>query len=226
MARAFGDFCLKDFGLIAVPDISYRHLTERDEFIVLATDGVWDVLSNEEVVEIVASAPTRSTAARSLVEFAVRAWRLKYPTSRVDDCAVVCLFLNDPPVPRTSGSKCGKQTVSVATKAAAEDDEDAESAAASPSPTLGRLNTVRNTGCGPKTEIEEEEEEEEKMAVKQVQAERSQSRRSLAECLSVAEEDEWCALEGVSRVNSLLNLPRFLTLAGDISSGRWRKHHR
>eukprot|EP00252_Welwitschia_mirabilis_P004758 TRINITY_DN1505_c0_g1_i2.p1 TRINITY_DN1505_c0_g1~~TRINITY_DN1505_c0_g1_i2.p1 ORF type:complete len:348 (-),score=36.43 TRINITY_DN1505_c0_g1_i2:1207-2250(-) len=40
MARAFGDFCLKDFGLIAVPDISYRHLTERDEFIVLATDGV------------------------------------------------------------------------------------------------------------------------------------------------------------------------------------------
>ena len=40
MARAFGDFCLKDFGLIAVPDISYRRLTERDEFIVLATDGV------------------------------------------------------------------------------------------------------------------------------------------------------------------------------------------
>lgn len=40
MARAFGDFCLKDFGLISVPDIYYRHLTERDEFIILATDGV------------------------------------------------------------------------------------------------------------------------------------------------------------------------------------------
>lgn len=40
MARAFGDFCLKDFGLISVPDISYRHITEKDEFIVLATDGV------------------------------------------------------------------------------------------------------------------------------------------------------------------------------------------
>jgi serine/threonine protein phosphatase PrpC len=44
MARAFGDFCLKDFGLISVPDISYRHLTEKDEFIVLATDGVRAVL--------------------------------------------------------------------------------------------------------------------------------------------------------------------------------------
>lgn len=40
MARAFGDFCLKDFGLISVPDISYRRLTEKDEFVVLATDGV------------------------------------------------------------------------------------------------------------------------------------------------------------------------------------------
>lgn len=40
MARAFGDFCLKGFGLISEPEVSYRHLTERDEFVVLATDGV------------------------------------------------------------------------------------------------------------------------------------------------------------------------------------------
>lgn len=40
MARAFGDFCLKEFGIISVPEVSYRRITERDEFIVLATDGV------------------------------------------------------------------------------------------------------------------------------------------------------------------------------------------
>lgn len=40
MARAFGDFCLKDFGLISVPDVYYHHVTERDEFVILATDGV------------------------------------------------------------------------------------------------------------------------------------------------------------------------------------------
>ena len=39
MARAFGDFCLKDYGVIAVHEMSYRQLTERDQFIVLATDG-------------------------------------------------------------------------------------------------------------------------------------------------------------------------------------------
>ncbi|XP_057808223.1 probable protein phosphatase 2C 73 isoform X2 [Salvia miltiorrhiza] len=96
MARAFGDFCLKDYGLISTPVVSYRKLTDRDEFVVLATDGVWDALSNDEVVKIVASARDRSTAAQSLVENAVRAWRDKYPRSKIDDCAVVCLFFKRP----------------------------------------------------------------------------------------------------------------------------------
>ncbi|KAH7842590.1 hypothetical protein Vadar_007047 [Vaccinium darrowii] len=95
MARAFGDFCLKDFGLISIPEVSYRRLTDSDEFVVLATDGIWDVLSNDEVAEIVASARKRSIAARLLVDRAVKAWRHKYPNSRVDDCAVVCLFLKN-----------------------------------------------------------------------------------------------------------------------------------
>lgn len=40
MARAFGDFCLKDYGLISTPEITYRRLTDDDEFVVLASDGV------------------------------------------------------------------------------------------------------------------------------------------------------------------------------------------
>ncbi|XP_019053273.1 PREDICTED: probable protein phosphatase 2C 73 [Nelumbo nucifera] len=93
MARAFADFCLKDFGLISTPQVSYRKITDKDEFVVMATDGVWDVLSNEEVVEIVASAQKRCMAAKLLVNHACQAWENKYPNSKVDDCAVVCLFL-------------------------------------------------------------------------------------------------------------------------------------
>lgn len=40
MARAFGDFCLKDYGVISIPEFSHRQLTDRDQFIVLASDGV------------------------------------------------------------------------------------------------------------------------------------------------------------------------------------------
>ncbi|XP_022892114.1 probable protein phosphatase 2C 65 [Olea europaea var. sylvestris] len=96
MARAFGDFCLKDFGLISTPEVTYRKLTQRDEFVVLATDGIWDVLSNDEVVRIVASVKKRSLAAKLLVDQAVRVWRYKYPCAKIDDCAVVCLFFKHP----------------------------------------------------------------------------------------------------------------------------------
>ncbi|CAK9214587.1 unnamed protein product [Sphagnum troendelagicum] len=172
MARAFGDFCLKDYGVIAVPELSYRLLTEKDQFIVLATDGIWDVLSNEEVVHVIASAPTRATAARALVESAVRVWRLKYPTSKVDDCAVVCLYLDHTSIasastaggdPQTSGSGMGEITIGEAGEAA--------------------------------------------------EKSKPHQQRSLAEWLGADEDEEWSALEGVTRVNSLLNLPRFS--AGD-----------
>lgn len=40
VSRAFGDYCIKDFGLISVPDVSQRYITSRDQFVILATDGV------------------------------------------------------------------------------------------------------------------------------------------------------------------------------------------
>lgn len=52
------------------------------------------MLPNNKVVDIVASSPTQSCAAQCVVELALRVWRYRYPTSRIDDCAVICLFLN------------------------------------------------------------------------------------------------------------------------------------
>ncbi|KAH7428673.1 hypothetical protein KP509_09G011100 [Ceratopteris richardii] len=93
MSRALGDYCLKNHGVISVPEVTYRCLTKRDQFVVLATDGVWDVLSNEEVVSIVANVRDRALAARAVVEMALYVWKSDYPFSRIDDCSVVCLFL-------------------------------------------------------------------------------------------------------------------------------------
>ncbi|KAI3724279.1 hypothetical protein L2E82_36051 [Cichorium intybus] len=146
MARAFGDFCLKDFGLISVPEVSYRRLTEKDEFVVLATDGIWDVLSNEEVIDIVACAESHAHAAQAVVESAVRAWKQKYPTSKVDDCAVVCLFL-------------GLDT--------------------------SATSATRDSGKN----VEEDES---------------------SSTMNLETGKDWSALEGVSRLNTLLTLPRFV----------------
>ena len=40
MSRAFGDYCIKDYGLISVPEVTQRNITSKDQFVVLATDGV------------------------------------------------------------------------------------------------------------------------------------------------------------------------------------------
>lgn len=40
MSRAFGDYCIKNFGLISVPEVIQRNITSQDQFIVLASDGV------------------------------------------------------------------------------------------------------------------------------------------------------------------------------------------
>ncbi|KAJ9551237.1 hypothetical protein OSB04_015282 [Centaurea solstitialis] len=210
MARAFGDFCLKDFGLISVPDVFYHRVTDRDEFVILATDGVWDVLSNKEAVEIVAAAPGRSTAARALVDCATRAWKLKYPTSKTDDCAAVCLFLDQKP--KTVEKEVTKSDIDLVNQEAEVikiPTQEGDIDQASDQPVVQHSDASRD--C---SEIELANE---KLAEKNLGG----SKRSLAECISTSEDEEWSALEGVARVNSLLSIPRFLSI--DKRSNSWRK---
>jgi hypothetical protein len=61
LSRALGDFVFKrnekksakDQIVTAFPDVQSRDVTEELEFIVIACDGIWDVLSNEEVIEFI-----------------------------------------------------------------------------------------------------------------------------------------------------------------------------
>ncbi|KAL9550642.1 hypothetical protein PS6_005444 [Mucor atramentarius] len=62
LSRALGDFEFKTANLppeqqavtgLADPDITVHKLTEKDEFMVLACDGIWDCLSNAEVAAFV-----------------------------------------------------------------------------------------------------------------------------------------------------------------------------
>ncbi|GAV58549.1 PP2C domain-containing protein, partial [Cephalotus follicularis] len=92
MSRAFGDRCLKDYGLISVPEVTQRHISSRDQFVVLATDGVWDVVSNEEAVEIVSATPDRAKSAKHLVCCAAQAWKRKRKGIAMDDISAICLF--------------------------------------------------------------------------------------------------------------------------------------
>ncbi|XP_068639823.1 probable protein phosphatase 2C 1 [Aristolochia californica] len=197
MARAFGDFCLKDYGVISIPEFSHRVLTEKDQFVVLASDGVWDVLSNEEVVDIVSTAPSRSSVARVLVDAAVHEWKLKYPTSKIDDCAVVCMYLDG----KMDSESDTEEPLSVSTatnhmyhcQSQAKELDDGNCDQLNLEPCLQRNFTVRSA------------------------SDSSDPNNSRMPLVVSAEEDtvlknedqQWSGLEGVTRVNSLVQLPRF-----------------
>ena len=54
VTRALGDAALKRHGVIATPDVTATKLDARDAFIILACDGVWDVLSSQRACAFVA----------------------------------------------------------------------------------------------------------------------------------------------------------------------------
>ncbi|GJY84489.1 probable protein phosphatase 2C 6 [Tanacetum coccineum] len=152
-------FALQDEPEVA-RHVFYHRITDQDEFVILATDGVWDVLSNKEAIDIVAAAPSRATAARALVDCATRAWKLKYPTSKNDDCAVVCLYLDQKHV---SGIQYSQIYINEIV------------------PDIEATQPEKSIGV---------------------------SKRSLGECITTPEDEDWSALEGVTRANSLLSIPR------------------
>ncbi|XVE64365.1 hypothetical protein DITRI_Ditri07aG0095000 [Diplodiscus trichospermus] len=51
-SRSIGDLYLKPF-VTCKPEVTIRELTNRDEFLILASDGLWDVVSNEVACRLV-----------------------------------------------------------------------------------------------------------------------------------------------------------------------------
>ena len=57
MSRSVGDVLAKKAGVVAEPEVTMFVFDPQDslhitpKFVVLASDGIWDVMSNEQVAE-------------------------------------------------------------------------------------------------------------------------------------------------------------------------------
>ncbi|CAN1844509.1 Probable protein phosphatase 2C 58 [Linum perenne] len=70
VARAFGDRSLK-VHLSSEPDVSEESVDDEAEFLILASDGVWKVMSNQEAVDSIKTVKDAKTAAHQLIEEAL-----------------------------------------------------------------------------------------------------------------------------------------------------------
>ncbi|PWZ11555.1 putative protein phosphatase 2C 8 [Zea mays] len=62
-SRSIGDYYLKPY-VSAEPEVTVVERTERDEFLILASDGLWDVVSNEAACKIARSCLSGRAASR------------------------------------------------------------------------------------------------------------------------------------------------------------------
>ncbi|PRP79790.1 hypothetical protein PROFUN_12544 [Planoprotostelium fungivorum] len=88
VSRAFGDLQLKDW-VTAVPFQNSYEINDKDAFVIIACDGLWDVISHQKAVDIVlehANEDSKSIAKR-LVTYA-----LEHNTT--DNVSVVLIKLN------------------------------------------------------------------------------------------------------------------------------------
>ncbi len=96
VSRAFGDFDAEPY-LTNMPDIFRYKLDKNDKFIIFACDGLWDVLSNQDVVNYILNecydndCNTRinknTNIARKLAEYALQ-------KGSTDNLTIIVYFLN------------------------------------------------------------------------------------------------------------------------------------
>ena len=95
MSRSFGDEMGHGLGIVVDPEILEHFFEKEDKFIVLASDGIWEFLSNEEVVNIVQEYYLENNvegAIEHLYNEAAKRWIMEEGV--VDDITIIIMFLN------------------------------------------------------------------------------------------------------------------------------------
>ena len=144
LSRSLGDTAMKSVGVIADPHVRSLELSDEDACLVLASDGVWDVMSNREVADICedysAEGKPASAAASAVVVEAQRRWDKSGGVDYRDDITATVIFL---PLPtagaaaNTSSPLGGGVLESARSRTSIEDIGRSEGSAAEGSPRLG-----------------------------------------------------------------------------------------
>ncbi|RHY11199.1 hypothetical protein DYB25_000196, partial [Aphanomyces astaci] len=100
--RSIGDEIAESLGVFATPEIASLQLTSNDRYVIIASDGVFEFLTNQAVVDIVKTYDNPLEACEKVVAESYRLW-LHYEL-RTDDITIICIYLEHAVVPETAES--------------------------------------------------------------------------------------------------------------------------
>ena len=92
VSRSFGDLAMASAGVTPDPEIKKATLTQKDKFVVLASDGVFEHLSNQQVVDIAGKHTDPRAASEAVVSEARKQWQKK-GQGYVDDITALVVKL-------------------------------------------------------------------------------------------------------------------------------------
>lgn len=92
--RSLGDSLAEELGVIPDPEMVTRELEDGDNIIVLASDGVFEFLTNQSVIDICAKfLKNPLEACRAVINESYELW-LQYEL-RTDDITMICIFIDN-----------------------------------------------------------------------------------------------------------------------------------
>jgi serine/threonine protein phosphatase PrpC len=97
MSRSLGDTVAASVGVTCEAEVASLNLTPEDKFIVLGSDGVFEFISNEEIVKIGIPSLMISDCegvCEAIVKEATKRW--KNEEDVIDDITALCVFLDIP----------------------------------------------------------------------------------------------------------------------------------
>ena len=94
LTRAIGDNMAKKIGIISEPDFIIKKIDKRSKFIILGSDGLWDVLKPIDIIKIVKPFYKKNdpkSAANELIKKASKIWAKN--NNERDDITVIVIFI-------------------------------------------------------------------------------------------------------------------------------------
>jgi serine/threonine protein phosphatase PrpC len=92
ISRCLGDSVATTVGLIATPDTQHHKLNSQDKFIIIASDGLWNVMNSEACVEAIARDYLKpKAAATKLQQMSEEIWLREIGS--VDDTTIIVVKL-------------------------------------------------------------------------------------------------------------------------------------
>lgn len=94
-SRAFGDKMAVEVGVTYKPDVTMHSLQPEDRYVIVASDGVWELITSQEAIEIVAQYPDDvEKGCAELLQVSRERWAAIQGGRTCDDITAVVTKLN------------------------------------------------------------------------------------------------------------------------------------